>query len=158
MVSAEFQPIKEEYTFAEVLEATSKSLREQINREHLEELFSYNVSNEKNLFARAVPLFLKNIAMRYVYTKSALANTTTVTNIGNVSVEKAYEPYIQMFGAFLAMSKGQPLKGTICSFGDSLVFTFSTVLSDPSIQRGFFRRLSEDGLEVTIESNGVFYE
>lgn len=158
MVSAEFQPVKDEYTFAEVLEATSKSLREQINREHLEELFSYNVSNEKNLFARAVPLFLKNLAMRYVYTKSALANTTTVTNIGNISVAEAYEPYIQMFGAFLAMSKGQPLKGTICSFGDRLVFTFSTILSDTSVQRGFFRRLTEDGVEVVIESNGVYYE
>ena len=103
-------------------------------------------------------LFLKNIAIRYVYTKSALANTTTVTNIGNISVDQAYEPYVQMFGAFLAMSKGQPLKGTICSYQDKLMFTFSSILADTSVQRGFFRRLAEDGLHVAIESNGVYYE
>ncbi len=158
MVSAEFLPVKEEYTFAEVLKITRDSLREQITKEHLENLFSYNVSNEKNIVARAVPLVLKNLAMRYVYTQAALANTTTVTNIGNISVTKEYEPYIQMFGAFLAMSKGQSLKGTICSYGDRLMFTFSSVLADSSVQRGFFRRLSEDGLEITVESNGVYYE
>lgn len=158
MVSAEFLPEKENYTFEEVLHITSESLRAQINKEHLENLFSYNVSNEKNLIARAVPLFLKNMAIRYVYTKSALANTTTVTNIGNISVLDAYRPYIQMFGAFLAMSKGQPLKGTICSYGDRLMFTFSSVLADTSVQRAFFCRLSEDGIDVSVESNGVYYE
>lgn len=94
--------------------------------------------------------------MRAVYTKSALANTTTVTNIGNVSVEEVYRPYIERFEAFIAMSKGQSLKGTICSYGDSLVFTFSSILVDTSIQKGFFRRISEDGVPVQIESNGVY--
>ena len=90
MVSAEFHPTKEVYTFAEVLVIVRDNLRRQINREHLEKLFSYNVSNEKLLAARAVPLFLKNIAMKLVYTKSALANTTTITNIGNIGVDEEY--------------------------------------------------------------------
>ena len=158
VVSAEFEPVKESYTFEEVLNLTTASLHQQINKEHLEELFSYNVSNEKLLVARAVPLFLKNIAMRYVYTSAALANTSTVTNIGNVKVEEDYQPYIKMFYAFLAMSKGQNIKGTICSYQDTLAFTFSSVLKDTSLQRGFFRKLSEDGLNVEIESNGVYYE
>ena len=101
---------------------------------------------------------MKNIAMRYVYTSAALANTSTVTNIGNVKVEEDYQPYIKMFYAFLAMSKGQNIKGTICSYQDTLAFTFSSVLKDTSLQRGFFRKLSEDGLNVEIESNGVYYE
>lgn len=158
VVSAEFLPEQENYTFPEVLQIVSESLRSQINKEHLEELFSYNVSNEKNLAARAVPLFLKNIAIRYVYTSAALANTSTVTNIGTQTVLEDYRPYINMFYAYLAMSKGQYLKGTICSYGETLVFSFSSILRDPSVQRGFFRRLSEDGVEVQIESNGVHYE
>ena len=158
VVSAEFEPVEDSYTFEEVLKITTESLHQQINKEHLEELFSYNVSNEKLLIARAVPLFLKNIAMRYVYTSAALANTSTVTNIGNVKVEEDYQPYIKMFYAFLAMSKGQNIKGTICSYQDTLAFTFSSVLKDTSLQRGFFRKLSEDGLNVEIESNGVYYE
>ena len=155
MVSAEFHPTKEVYTFAEVLAIVRDNLRSQINREHLEKLFSYNVSNEKLLAARAVPLFLKNIAMKIVYTKSALANTTTITNIGNIGVDEEYRPYVEMFHAFLAMSKGQHLKGTICSYGSMLVFSFSFDLKDVSVQRGFFRKIAADGIEVELETNGV---
>ena len=158
MVSAEFHPVREIYTFEEVLGIVRESLRSQINREHLEELFSYNVSNEKILIARAAPLIFKNMAMRAIYTSSALANTATVTNIGNITVEEEYRPYVELFHAYLAMSKGQHLKGTICSYGGTLVFSFSYDLKDMSVQRGFFRKLAADGLAVEVESNGVNYE
>jgi hypothetical protein len=96
--------------------------------------------------------------MKAIYSQSALANTTTITNIGNITVEDIYKPYIEMFHAFLAMSKGQHIKGTVCSYGSTLVFNFSFDLKDMSVQRGFFRRLAEDGIEVEVESNGVIYE
>lgn len=158
MVSAEFIPTKEAYEFEEVLQIIRTSLRNQINKEHLEELFSYNVSNEKLLLARAVPLLFKNIAMSIVYSKSAYANTTTFTNIGNIKVEEAYRPYVEMFHALLPMSKGQNLKGTICSYEDTLVMNFSYILKDLSIQRCFFRKIAEDGIAVEVETNGVTYE
>ena len=156
MVSAELMPDKENIGFDEVMQRVKTSLKQQITKEHLEEIFSYNVSNQQNLFARAVPLFLKNLAIRTVYTKSALANTTTMTNIGNITIKEAYAPYVDMFHAFLSMSKGQMLKATICSYGDRLAVTFSSVLVDAHVQRAFFRQLAGDGLDVTIESNGVY--
>lgn len=153
MVSAEFHPTKEDYTFEEILQTVHESLKAQINKENLEKLFSYNVSNEKVWIARIAPLFLKNLAMKIVYTQSALANTTTITNIGNIGVEDVYKPYIEMFHAFLAMSKGQHIKGTICSYGDTLVFTFSYDLQDTGIQKVFFRKIAADGIEVQLDSN-----
>ena len=157
MVSAEFHPTKETYTFEEVLQIVQESLRAQIQKDNLEKLFSYNVSNEKIVWARMVPLPIKNIAIKTIYTQSALANTATVTNIGKIETESEYTPYIDMFYAFLAMSKGQHLKGTICAYGDTLSFNFSSDLADTSVQRGFFRQLSADGLQVEIETNGVHY-
>lgn len=157
MVSAEFHPTKETYTFEEVLQIVQESLRAQIQKDNLEKLFSYNVSNEKVVWARMVPLPIKNIAIKTIYTQSALANTATVTNIGKIETESEYTPYIDMFYAFLAMSKGQHLKGTICAYGDTLSFNFSSDLADTSVQRGFFRQLSADGVRVEIETNGVHY-
>jgi NRPS condensation-like uncharacterized protein len=158
MVSAEFRPEKESYTFEEIVAIIRGSLRDQIEKEHLEELFSYSVSNQRNRFLRPVPLFLKNIVMRLVYQKSAVANTTTITNIGNIKIDARYQPYIEGFDAFIAMSKGQLLKGTICSYQDTLVFTFSSIFSEPLVQKAFFRRIAADGVEVQIETNGVYYE
>ena len=158
MVSAEFHPDKEEYTFEEVLAIIRESLRKQIQKDHLEDLFSYSVGNQKNKFLRMVPLSIKNLVMRYVYNRSAMANTTTITNVGFVKVDPAYEPYIKMFRSFIPMSKGQNIKGTINSYKDTLVFTFSSIFSDTCIQREFFRKIAEDGVTVQIETNGVYYE
>lgn len=158
MVSAEFWPKKDTYTFEEVLEIVKDSLHSQITKEHLENLFSYSVANQKNLLLRPVPLPIKNIVMKAVYTQSALANTTTITNIGNVKVDELYQPYIRQFHSLIAMSKGQSLKGTVCSYGDTLVFSFSSIFSETSVQRCFFRRIAADGVEVRIETNEVYYE
>ena len=40
----------------------------------------------------------------------------------------------------------------------SLVFTFTSIFSETSIQRAFFRKIAEDGIDVKIETNGVYYE
>lgn len=158
MVSAVFQPEEERYTYDQVEEIVVKSLREQINKEHLEELFSYNVSNQKNIFLRSVPMFVKILAMRYVYRSSARANTTTLSNIGSFEIAEEYQPYINRFHAMIAMSTGQKIKGLICSYGDEVVLTFTSTLADVSVQRRVFRKLIEDGISVTVESNGVYYE
>lgn len=160
MVSAEFQPEEAhgEYSFEEILMLIKNSLRAQINKEYLEQLFSYNVSNQMNFIARAVPLFLKNLAIRYVYNTAALANTTTVTNLGKISVSEKYVPYVQQFRVLLPMSKGQNIKGSVCSYGNTLCYTFTSVLKDTTVQRSFFRKLAEEGIEISIESNGVYYE
>ena len=158
MVSAEFMPDKVGYTFEDIVAIVKESLGSQITKEHLEDLFSYSVSNQMNILMRPIPLPIKNLAINAVYTKSALANTTTITNIGNISIEEAYKPYIEMFHAFIAMSKGQSLKGTICSYGDTLVFTFTSIFSETMVQRAFFRQITRDGVDVSIETNGVYYE
>ena len=58
----------------------------------------------------------------------------------------------------LSPSTGQNMKGTVSSYGDELVFTFSSLLRDTSVQKEFFRSLAEDGLNVAIETNGVYEE
>ncbi len=156
MVSAELRP--GEYAFEDAVKIICNSLRGQVNKEHLEKLFSYNVSNQMNILARAVPLPLKNIAIRSVFVGAALANTSTVTNIGNIKVEPEYEPFIESFHAILPMSKGQDLKGTVCSYGDTLTFTFSSRLEETHVQRRFFRTLADEGLDVRIETNGEYYD
>ena len=150
--------LSQELDFATVVTAIRGSLRSQVNKEHLEKLFSYNVSNQMNILARAVPLPLKNIAIRSVFVGAALANTSTVTNIGNIKVEPEYEPFIESFHAILPMSKGQDVKGTVCSYGGTLTFTFSSRLEETHVQRRFFRTLAAEGLDVRIETNGEYYD
>lgn len=155
MVSSELKPGN--YTFDEVIETTKNSLRSQINKEYLEKLFSYNVSNQMNIVARAFPLPLKNIAIKKVFVSAARATTSTMTNIGNIEVENKYQPYIKSFHAILPMSMGQDIKATTCSYGDTLTFTFSSRLQENHVQRRFFTTLAEQGLDIEIKTNGEYY-
>lgn len=157
VISAELVTEKEDYSYEEILKITKDCLKSQLTKEHLEDIFSYNVSNQTNKVLRLFPIWLKNIAMRFVYTRSALANTTTMTNIGNVAIDEAYKPYIENFYAMLAMSRGQFIKATICSYEKGMNVTFSTQFRDTSIAQCFVKTLSSEGIDVTIETNGVYY-
>ncbi len=158
MVSAEFIPEPgEEYDFQKLLRITSESLRQQITKEHLEDIFSYNVSNERHFIARAVPLFLKNIAIRTVYTKNALANTTTITNVGQISVAEPYAPFVKNIFSLLSLSRGQGIKATISSFNGDLSYVFTSIWQDCAIQRRVYSQIAKDGELVQVATNGVYY-
>ncbi len=158
MVSAVFRPEKENYTLEEVIEIVAEDLKAQITPENLNNIMSYNVSNEKNWILRAVPLFVKNIGIKMVYGTSAKATTATVTNIGNIELREPYQKYVEHFYTTISMSKGQNMKGGICSYNGVLTFTFSSVLSDTSIQKRFFQTIVKDGVAVAVESNGAYDE
>ena len=96
--------------------------------------------------------------MKIVYKTSARANTTTITNIGQIKLADEFKDYVDKFHVVLSMSKGQNIKGGVCSYGDTLVFTFSSAIRETFVQKEFFRRLSAEGVNVSIESNGVYYD
>ncbi len=157
MIAAELVTEKENYTYEEVLDIVQKSLKSQMDKEHLEKIFSYNVSNQANFFLRLVPLFIKNMAIKYVYLRSAGGSSSTMTNIGNIKVEEPYKPYISNFHAVLSTSVGQSIKATICSYDNIMNVTFGSQLRDVKIQHSFVKQLVEDGINITLETNGVFY-
>jgi len=158
VVSVEFLPTSREHSFEEICLAVKQSMKAQLERENLEQKLSYNVANEKSLVKRLCPLPLKHLAMGHVYRMSALANTTTLTNIGSIPIADEYRPYIEAFHAFLPCSKGQPIRGTVCSYNGRVTISFSYNIKDLSLQRGFFRRMSRDGLDVSLQTNGVSHE
>ena len=157
MIAAELFTEKENYTYEEVLEIVKDSLRSQMDKQHLEEIFSYNVSNQANLFLRLFPLFIKHMAIKFVYLRSAGGSTSTMTNIGNVKVEEPYKPYIENFHAVLSTSVGQFIKATICSYDSIMNVTFGSQYRDVKIQQCFVKQLVEDDINITLETNGVFY-
>ena len=95
--------------------------------------------------------------MRFIYNKTASANTTTITNIARVTVEEDYKAYIRSYYSFLPFSLGHNLKAAVTSYEDRLIVAFTSALIDTSIVRDVFRQMSEDGLHIEIETNGVFY-
>lgn len=147
-----------EYTFEDILEQVRKDFQSQLTRENLEKLISYNVSNEKKWLVRLIPLFIKNMGIKWVYQSSIRAFTTTLSNIGIVRLKEEYQDQVENFTVIMGASRKQEVKCGACSYGDIMTITFSSVLKDISIQKAFYKRLAEDGIDVRIETNGVYYD
>ena len=153
IIASKFLPTEESYSREEVLKIASDSLKEQMDPQNLDNILSYNVSNEQNRFLRPIPIFIKNIAIKHVYMLSADTATSTMTNVGNVEVKEQYKKYIEHFYGMLSMSRGQNIKAAIASYNGTLIVTFTSCLTDVSIQKRFFQSIAKDGVEAALETN-----
>ena len=158
MVTATFHPKAENQPFEDVIAEVKKSLREQITKEHLEEIFSYNVTGEKTMILRTIPLVFKKIGMKYVYNMAASANTATITNLGNIQVAPEYEEYVDHFSVILSRSNPLQIARILLPSRYSLKIRLTSVMKDTKLQKAFYRYLVANDIPVTIESNGVYYE
>lgn len=154
MVEAVFHTEKEDYSLEEILRIVDEYLKPQLTKENMDRLIAYNVSNEMNRMHRIVPLALKRLAMRWVYRQTALSNTSTITNLGQLQIQEPYQPFIERFHLVLSMTKGQNMKCAVSTYNGEMVFNISTKLADVSIQRRFFRTMAQEGIPVTVETNG----
>lgn len=150
--------LKSPYTFDEMLNLISEQFKNQLTKENLSHTISDNVSTEKNIFVRIAPLFVKNLGVKIAYISSTKANSVVLSNLGIIEVQDEFKEYIDSFEVLIGVSKSEPIKCSMCSFDDRLVFTFTSILKDPYLQRAFFRHLSNQGIDVMIESNGVYNE
>ncbi|MEG1256532.1 hypothetical protein [Clostridium sp.] len=158
VTAIEFLSDGNEHTFEEVLSIVSNQMDENITKEKLQKTISYNVSNEKKLLIRFIPLAFKYIALQFIYGRISKSNTTTLSNLGGITVLPKFQNDIENFHFLIGVSKKQKMKCGVCSYKDKLVVNFTTVLADTYLQRAFFRTLTKEGISVTIESNGVLNE
>lgn len=140
-------------SFDRLVQAISRQMDKKIDRDKLEASISYNVSNEKKWYLRAIPLVIKRPILRMIFHRKDRAYTTTLSNIGPVKMEPEYEGEIERFHIMIGVSRSQPLKCAVCAWGDELVVTFTSVFADSRLQRRFFGKLREEGIAVRLEGN-----
>ena len=142
-------------TFEEVLTAVSRQMDEQIVKERLEETISYNVSNEKKWYVRAIPLFIKHLAMQMIFLHSSRAHTMTFSNIGQIQVQEGLRDQIEAFQLVVGASPKQRMKCGAVAYDGKLCLSFSSAMAENRLPEYFFRFLEEQGIPVELESNGI---
>lgn len=148
----------EPFGFDDLLAEVKKQFEEKVTRQSMLERISYTVGSGNNLFLRMVPLPIKNAALRAVYEMSAKSSTLGFSNLGRITMPEPFAPFVTSAAIMLSTAPREPMKCTAGSYGKDLVFTVTSMLRSVSLQRAIIRRFAQDGLDVTIESNGVDYE
>lgn len=155
VTAIDYEPGADGGDFDHILKTVCSQMDEKIVKEKLEETISYNVSNEKKWYVRIIPLFIKWLALGMIFKRNDRAHTITLSNIGLISVDEEYRDEIEGFQLMIGVSKRQPAKCGVCSYGDRTVITFTKVFLDTRLEERFFGRLRDEGVPAKLESNGV---
>lgn len=154
VTSIDYRPNQVYESFESILDKTGAQMDEKIVKEKLEETISYNVSNEKKWYVRIIPLFIKWLALGFIFKRNNRAHTITLSNIGPITINEKYQDMVENFHLLIGASKRQPAKCGVCSYGEKVNITFTSVFDDSRLVDRFFGKLESDGILVELESNG----
>lgn len=141
--------------FDRVLESVSTQLLENVQPERVAERMNYTMGVQKNIFARAVPLILKNMVLKAAYANSEHATTCALSNVGRVDLPDAYAPYIKRFTCLLNPTNIHKIKACVCSYGEHFVLNFTSCIAESKVETYVFRHFSQNGVEVCLTGNGA---
>lgn len=142
-------------TFDKIVEFVKNDFKQRLTEEEIMKTMSTNVKLGNNIAVKVVPLFLKKILVRLSYLEIRKYTTITYSNIGRIGIIGKYQDYIDYFLMLIAPEPVEKIKCSSCTFENKMVFTFTSILKDNSIEKRFYQFLQERGIDVTIESNGV---
>jgi hypothetical protein len=136
------------------LEAVKTVFENELKKEKLHERIVANVTIEKNIFLRVVPLVLKEIVLKIGYLAwGDKLNSMAFSNIGLVKLPKEMEPYVRKFIFSNSATGTSPGNLGAISYQDKIQLTFAGAIHERDLQREFFRILGKFGLEIIIETN-----
>ena len=105
---------------------------------------------EHNWAVKVLPLQVKDLGIQgfnYLRLKEV---TTSVSNVGRLTMPEPLVPYIDRFAGFMSTQRGQMV---VVSFQDKLVFGITSAFKRHDVMMNFYRRLTELGLDVELATN-----
>ena len=142
-------------TFEKILEFVKADFKNRLVEEEIIKTMSANVKLGNNPIVRIVPLELKKFLVRLSYIEIRKYTTITFSNIGRIGIIGKYQDFIDYFLFLIAPESVEKIKCSSCSFGNKMVFTFTSILDNNKIQKRFYEFLRDKNIKVEIESNGV---
>ena len=134
----------------EILKSVKKQFEEGLKKEKIIKRMNQLQQFENMFILRLVPLVIKNIVLKYLYKKSRLNRTITLSNIGVIDMPYDLQKHINLFGV---MSSTDNVQSCMCSYKDNLVLTFTSHFVEQEIQKNFVRYLSNNGISITVNTN-----
>lgn len=152
-----FEVINIRYDFREqensmeaVLSHVKKQFHDKLKPEQMRKQMNQMCALEHSLPMRMIPLFLKDPILRAANIFAERKATASFSNVGKVLLPKGMERYVRLFSVFAAPNM---IQASACSFQKYYVVSFAGPFCRHDVERAFFRRLAEMGIDVTITTN-----
>ncbi len=154
-ITPDIDPRLGEYTFEEMVKTIHHKMGLDLNAKHLASKFTPNVRSEQLKILRIMPLFIKNFAMKLVYSAVGEKKASIcMSNLGVVQLPDSMKRHIERIDFVLGLQATSPVNCGVLSYDGKLIVNFVRGIKEPDLERNFFTTLRKMGVHVFIESNG----
>lgn len=133
-----------------IIESIDGQFKEKLNKDYLDTQMNALAVLENVFLIRLVPVFIKDIVLKYFHLKSRYEQTIALSNVGIVEMPEKLQKYIKLFDVFASTDCMQMC---MCSYLDKMLLSFTSHFVDTEIQKNFFTELSKQNIDVIINNN-----
>lgn len=143
------------YSFDEILRSVHHQLQMSADIKQISRFLSSNVSYEKLMIVRILPLFIKKMAISAVYRSLASKRFSGVlTNLGVVSLPAEMENMIDSFELIPPPpNHAVKVSAGIVTYKDKLRINFSNITESMELEQHILRHITDAGIHVKILKN-----
>ena len=150
----EIDPRLGRYSFAEICKVIHHRMGLDINPKVMSAKIATNVSSEKSMAVKVMPLFIKNAVMKAVFDavgerKSCLS----LSNLGAVKLPAVMTGYVQRMDFILGVQATAPYNCGVLSYGDQLYINIIRNIKEPELEYHLHCVLRDMGIPVEVQSN-----
>jgi hypothetical protein len=140
-----------DWDFEAIVKRVHHDINIQVDPKELARQVSRNVGGERSPVVRAVPRVLKDAFLGYLARKiDARSYSGVVSNLGRFILPDNVKPYVHSVGFVLGPNVEAKTCCSVMSLGETLYITFGSVIQNRAVERGVFRRLAQDGLDILV--------
>ena len=154
MIYPSIDPRLGDYTFPEIVNHVHHYMNLYIEDKFLMGEINTNAAAQRHPIARISPLFIKDFVVSNFYRNVQDKNSSAgLTNMGVLKLPKDMEEHVERYDIYMGIPFSTRTNCAIISYQDTLTINFASCIVESDVERYFFRKLVEDGVPVTIESN-----
>ena len=115
-----------------------------------------NMKLEKNFMVRFMPLAIKVLIIRLVYSFIGTgSNTISFSNLGIIDVPTEMIQYVERFDFANGASSTSPVNASLVTYNNKAVLTFADAIIERKLQKKVIELMLNDGINLYIETNDL---
>lgn len=143
-----------EHSFEEICGAVRHQMGLDITPKRMSARIAANVSSERPLAVKVMPLFIKNAVLRAVLgAVGERKSCMSISNLGVVTLPEEMIPYVERMDFVLGVLATAPSNCAVLSYKNTLYINIIRKIEESTLERNFFCVLRDMGIPVEVQSN-----
>lgn len=142
------------YSFQEICQVVHHWLALDNTPKQMSMKIETNVSSERAMIIKVMPLFIKNMVMKAVFDSVGERKSfLSVSNLGAVKLPEEMKEYVQRLDFILGVQATAPYNCGIITYGDTMYMNFIRSIREPELERAVGDVLRQLGVGFQVEGN-----